>query len=195
MRISNWLQPIVLCVFGIGSSLFGASIIPTYTGSVLNGAFWDHSYDLNLSPGSKIGTTLGSSFFTLYDPDGFQSASLTGANAANWVLSFNNLGPNGALTAPTDNASKLNVTATYNSSTIITGPNTLVTLIIKSAFQNVNAFGQYTGQDYNGVGTIQGNAGFVSVPEAPQQGIPEPMTFVLMGAGLVGIAALRRRED
>lgn len=30
---------------------------------------------------------------------------------------------------------------------------------------------------------------------APQEGgIPEPMTFVLMGAGLVGIAALRRRK-
>ncbi len=28
----------------------------------------------------------------------------------------------------------------------------------------------------------------------PQTGVPEPMTFVLMGAGLVGIAALRRRN-
>lgn len=30
---------------------------------------------------------------------------------------------------------------------------------------------------------------------APQTGVPEPMTFVLMGAGLVGIAALRRRNS
>jgi hypothetical protein len=29
---------------------------------------------------------------------------------------------------------------------------------------------------------------------APQQAVPEPMSFVLMGAGLVGIAALRRRN-
>ena len=29
----------------------------------------------------------------------------------------------------------------------------------------------------------------------PQGGVPEPMTFVLMGAGLVGIAALRRRRN
>jgi len=29
---------------------------------------------------------------------------------------------------------------------------------------------------------------------APDQGVPEPMSFVLMGAGLVGIAALRRRN-
>ncbi len=28
----------------------------------------------------------------------------------------------------------------------------------------------------------------------PQSGVPEPMSFVLMGAGLVGIAALRRRN-
>ena len=29
----------------------------------------------------------------------------------------------------------------------------------------------------------------------PQTGVPEPMSFVLMGAGLVGIAALRRRSN
>lgn len=190
MRINRWLQPLVLCV---ASSAFGASIIPTYTGAVLNGGFWDHSYDLNLSPGSQIGTAFGPSFFTLYDPAGYQSASLTGANAAAWGLSFNNLGPNGALTAPTDNAGMLNVTATYNSSTVIPGPSNLVTLVIKSQYQTVNAFGQYTGQDYNGQGIVQGNVGFVNVPEAPQ-GVPEPMTFVLMGAGLVAIAALRRRK-
>jgi hypothetical protein len=33
-----------------------------------------------------------------------------------------------------------------------------------------------------------------ALPPPPQNGIPEPMTFVLMGAGLVGIAALRRRS-
>lgn len=31
--------------------------------------------------------------------------------------------------------------------------------------------------------------------DPPPTGIPEPMTFVLMGAGLVGIAALRRRNS
>jgi hypothetical protein len=30
--------------------------------------------------------------------------------------------------------------------------------------------------------------------QTPQTGVPEPMSFVLMGAGLVGIAALRRRN-
>lgn len=31
--------------------------------------------------------------------------------------------------------------------------------------------------------------------DVPQTGVPEPMSFVLMGAGLVGIAALRRRSN
>jgi hypothetical protein len=31
--------------------------------------------------------------------------------------------------------------------------------------------------------------------DVPQTGVPEPMSFVLMGAGLVGIAALRRRSS
>jgi hypothetical protein len=31
--------------------------------------------------------------------------------------------------------------------------------------------------------------------DTPQTGVPEPMSFVLMGAGLVGIAALRRRSS
>lgn len=195
MRIKRWLQPLILSAFALVSSLsaFGASIIPTYGGAVANGVNWDHSYILNLSPTSQIGTGFGPSFFTLYDPAGYVGASLTGANAANWVLSFANLGPNGALTAPTDNGSMLNVTATYNSSTVITGPSNLVTLVITSQYQTVNAFGQYTGQDYNSQGVVQGNVGFVNVPQAPQ-GVPEPMSFVLMGAGLVGIAALRRRN-
>jgi len=37
-------------------------------------------------------------------------------------------------------------------------------------------------------------SGFSAWQGPPDQGVPEPMTFVLMGAGLVGIAALRRRN-
>ncbi len=37
-------------------------------------------------------------------------------------------------------------------------------------------------------------AGFSAWQGPPDQGVPEPITFVLMGAGLIGIACLRRQQ-
>ena len=53
--------------------------------------------------------------------------------------------------------------------------------------------------NFNALGGTALNSGLTSYTNsfyaaAPQGGIPEPMTFVLMGAGLVGIAVLRRRK-
>ena len=46
----------------------------------------------------------------------------------------------------------------------------------------------------NGVSSLTSYTNTFYGPNPTVPGIPEPMTFVLMGAGLVGIAALRRRN-
>jgi hypothetical protein len=45
----------------------------------------------------------------------------------------------------------------------------------------------------NGSGSVDSYTNTFSITP-PSNGVPEPMSFVLMGAGLVGIAALRRRK-
>jgi hypothetical protein len=45
----------------------------------------------------------------------------------------------------------------------------------------------------NGTSTLTSYRNYFYAAD-PQTGVPEPMTFVLMGAGLVGVAALRRRK-
>ncbi len=48
----------------------------------------------------------------------------------------------------------------------------------------------------NTIGNSASLSGYTNyfAPTAPSQGVPEPMTFALMGAGLVGLAFLRRRK-
>jgi hypothetical protein len=46
----------------------------------------------------------------------------------------------------------------------------------------------------NGTGSTLSSYTNIFYGQTPQTGVPEPMSFVLMGAGLVGIAALRRRN-
>jgi hypothetical protein len=82
-------------------------------------------------------------------------------------------------------------------------------ILTVGGFQSVNPYTIFTGGNYTKIGVIDnyqissGNAGSSSLTsytntffaaDPPPTGVPEPMTFVLMGAGLVGIAALRRRN-
>jgi hypothetical protein len=85
------------------------------------------------------------------------------------------------------------------------------TILTVSGFQSLNPLTIISGGAYTNMGVVDnyqissGNAGsaaltsytntfFAADPPPPTNGVPEPMTFVLMGAGLVGIAALRRRN-
>ena len=82
------------------------------------------------------------------------------------------------------------------------------TILTASQFQSTNPLTVIDNQNRSQIGIVDnyqisaGNNGSASLTSYtnsfyagdPQQGIPEPMTFVLMGAGLVGIAALRRRN-
>lgn len=65
--------------------------------------------------------------------------------------------------------------------------NTATALQINDYFQIQSSVG--TG---SAAATSYANSFFGAAP--PDTGVPEPMSFVLMGAGLVGIAALRRRN-
>ena len=78
------------------------------------------------------------------------------------------------------------IPGTGSADVAISTPNTITRLAVEDNFQiqagvnGVSSLASYTNSFYGAPPTGQ---------------VPEPMTFVLMGAGLVGIAALRRRNS
>ena len=80
----------------------------------------------------------------------------------------------------------LNIPGSNNADVVISLPNSITRLGVEDNFQ-IQA-------------GINGNSSLTSYTNSfygsnPTGQVPEPMTFVLMGAGLVGIAALRRRNS
>jgi hypothetical protein len=75
--------------------------------------------------------------------------------------------------------------------------NPLLTHTINQAYGDLLSVNDRPVLDAGGAGTTGGLTSYTNIYLAAEQtgGIPEPMTFVLMGAGLVGIAALRRRKS
>ena len=73
---------------------------------------------------------------------------------------------------------------------ITTNPDSIAFNLYNGGFSIVDALSFSAGSGQSG-----SIASYRNIFTGPNSGIPEPMTFVLMGAGLVGIAALRRRKS
>jgi hypothetical protein len=174
-------------------------IVPTSAGiafvlegsPVYNGFDYTWSYQANLNGGEGIGYGGTQSYFTVYDFAGFVAV---GVLPAGWTATEQLVGltPSTQSGIP-DDPNILNITFSYNG-TAVDGPqNPLVDLTLYSTLSAGNASGVYSyqtnGEDLNGGYTLvdQGQ-GQTTVPTATA---PEPAASTLLGAGLIGLMALR----
>ncbi len=155
------------------------------SGAFLGDYFW--SYSLTIDNGdtcSYIGC-----YFTIYD----FGNTVTVEPPTGWTDSLQNSGVTPSGLSPTDNSTIRNVTFTYPGTLSGTGQ-TIPDFNIVSPYGNV-ASGQFSWLDQNGAGALQDGTADVGIPSPTGTSAPEPGTFALLGLGLAGLAASRRRKQ
>ena len=168
----------------------GASIIVTNTGDTF-GADYLWTYSLDLTNDQEINTNLNSAFSVLYDIPGLVLGTVT-TTVANVVLSTPLVGPTPQNTAPADSPSLYNIVITWNAGvTVGPGPVSLGTVSFHDIYGAQNVYGQFGSQATKVSGLLPtGNVGYDTIPQTP-----EPATNLMIGAGLAGLALLRRRRN
>jgi len=166
-----------LVLLGSGVLIARGDIIPTLSSVTGSSPNFTWNYAANVTVDQTINA---GDFFTIYDFGSIAPGSNT--QPAGWTFSQALVGPTAALTSPTDNASILNLTWTYNGTTPIIGSAALgIFSVITSTDQLKD--GQFTAQATRNSGPSAGtkisNIGAVSVP------VPEPSALL----PIVGVCA------
>ena len=168
-----------------------ADILPvnsTPTVTSLGGGQYRYTWQIQVTGSQRVQFN---DFFTIYDLAGYVPNSALTPNA-NWIYSQQATGITPTGVTPNDSAALQNVTFTYCGSTPLVGPQILGNFSITSTlptfqFQLRNFAGR--GHDVNS-GLPNANLTNIATPSAT----PEPGTFLLMGAGLLGLVARQRRR-
>lgn len=131
-------------------------------------------------------------FFTIYDFAGLVGPA--NASPAGWQYSTQLTGitPQGVAPIPADSGSVLNVTYSYTGA-VTPGPTTITGFNLISQFGSTTP-GAYAYQVTDNTNSLTNgfalrNAGTTPVP----LGVPEPASMLLIGGGLISLAAFRRK--
>jgi len=150
-----------------------------------------YTYSADLSNLEKLDLSHNAGFFTIYDFAGLIPGSQTASGGISGDFGFSsaNLGQTPAFTVPPDDPSVPNLTWTYNSSSVVSGPLFLGLFGARSTMgtTHLSAFGAQATLISNN--TTASNVGFVSTPVS---GVAS-LTLVSLGGALAAAGLLRRR--
>ena len=189
---------VLMVVMGVGITGADASIIYNFEGVTPSGSNFQYSYLAELSADQKVATSIGRNFGVIYDFAGLISATSTALVAGITVSTVTEATtvPQPTFQAVPDSASFMNIrtemTGSFESPSLAgiyrvlaissLGPATML------LNQSAQAVKDVPGDPSNN--TLSGNSVVVEGPNP----VPEPTTLLLIGSGLVGLGAARRRR-
>ncbi len=181
----------LLAVVGLPSAA-RADITPvssTPTVTSLGSGQYRYTWPVQVTGSTQV--NLGD-YFTLYDLEGYVSNSALTPNAS-WIFSQQLTGSSPPGVTPNDSSVLKNVTFTYCGSTPIVGPRIIGNFSIVSTIPTFRSQGaNFAGSSTNSISCVKiANLTGIGAPSAT----PEPGTLLLVGAGLLGLIAGRRRAS